>query len=461
MIAADVALLPAEYWLCVAVIVGAFFYAIHQRGQSWLPAFLTVLGTAVAWYMVEPIYFEDFLISFPPSALSEAYSSVFVFLVALTFFTPVLVKLLRPRRSLSEPEFRLSAEQIVVIVILLWLCLLAIGIYRMDGDWQNALFPLYGRSGGAHMWGRFAGSDAGAYGFLVSTGAYLYVLVLSLLGLLLTLTRAPTLRVVLVVCILVSWPYAFLQGSRNVALAVITPSLIAYLLIGKRSLFVKTAFAIVALFGVDFLMRGMIELRNVGFSGTLQDLDDTKHLGLNMASELAYIVDFLDKNILEVSWGLGYMTEALNVIPRAMWPEKPALGIEYAVARGFGGSDADIGVFATISTGVIGQGVLNFGVWAGPMVAGIIMATWIAVLTRLRDQGGALRTALFLVGLGLTFNLGRDITLLVLFPFIFGYIGVRILEAREMQQRHLSRERAIPGAEWRRVPHPSTSQGDS
>jgi hypothetical protein len=30
--------------------------------------------------------------------------------------------------------------------------------------------------------------------------------------------------------------------------------------------------------------------------------------------------------------------------------------------------------------------------------------------------------------MGLTFNTGRDFTLLVLFPFLFGYIGVRLIE---------------------------------
>jgi hypothetical protein len=53
---------------------------------------------------------------------------------------------------------------------------------------------------------------------------------------------------------------------------------------------------------------------------------------------------------------------------------------------------------------------------------------------------------LFLLGLGLTFNMGRDITLLVLFPFVFGYIGIRIAErwgdARPPMPRGASRAQA-------------------
>jgi hypothetical protein len=39
-----------------------------------------------------------------------------------------------------------------------------------------------------------------------------------------------------------------------------------------------------------------------------------------------------------------------------------------------------------------------------------------------------LRLALFLVGMGLTLNTGRDFTLLVLFPFLFGYLGILVYE---------------------------------
>ena len=131
---------------------------------------------------------------------------------------------------------------------------------------------------------------------------------------------------------------------------------------------------------------------------------------------------------MQIGYGMRYLEELANVIPRAIWADKPLVGVDYAVARGFGSDYVDVGVFATISTGVIGGGVLNFGRFWGPIGAGVLASMWVGLLTRFRVQRTSLRLALFLVGLGLTFNLGRDITLLVLWPMVFGYLGVRLTE---------------------------------
>jgi hypothetical protein len=240
----------------------------------------------------------------------------------------------------------------------------------------------------------------------------------------------------LILCIVLSWPYALLQGSRNVTLAVITPALIAYLLLARKPPAMKVAVGIAAFVVVDLVMRAIIEFRDVGFgSATFRNIEEAKHLGLNMASELVYIANFVGGGTMDISWGWDYLVELLNFVPRAVWTNKPLIGIDYAIARGFGGGEGDIGVFATLSPGFVGQGVINFGLWFGPFLAGLLMALWVGILTRLRYQGGAARTGLFLVGIGLTFNLGRGISLLVLFPFVFGYFGILILEARDKRVR--------------------------
>jgi hypothetical protein len=70
---------------------------------------------------------------------------------------------------------------------------------------------------------------------------------------------------------------------------------------------------------------------------------------------------------------------------------------------------------------MIGQGVVNFGPFFGPIAAALIMAVWVAVLARQDRLGGnPARLLLYAFGLILTFNMGRDITLLALYPFIFG-----------------------------------------
>jgi hypothetical protein len=59
----------------------------------------------------------------------------------------------------------------------------------------------------------------------------------------------------------------------------------------------------------------------------------------------------------------------------------------------------------------------------------MLMALWTGLLVRWWEQRQSLlRLVLFMLGVGLTFNLGRDITLLVLWPAIFAYCFVRLAE---------------------------------
>jgi hypothetical protein len=90
----------------------------------------------------------------------------------------------------------------------------------------------------------------------------------------------------------------------------------------------------------------------------------------------------------------------------------------------YGSLDASSGgVAASISTGMIGQGVVNFGRVLGPIAASLLMAIWVAVLARQDLKGHDIgHILLYAIGLVLTFNLGRDITLLVLYPFVFGWL---------------------------------------
>jgi hypothetical protein len=123
------------------------------------------------------------------------------------------------------------------------------------------------------------------------------------------------------------------------------------------------------------------------------------------------------------------------------------------VARGFGGNnDSASGLFATISTGVIGQGVANFGRFFGVIAAAFLMALWTGLLSRLWLQRERLpRLFLFVIGSGLTFNMGRDITLLVLWPFLFGTIGVWIWEMYFPYRPPARSERmaSVPRPKWR------------
>ena len=423
--------LPLEYWLCAVLLVASIALAVRQRHVAWVAPFVAVLGTVGGWYMVEPLYFSEEFVLFAPNSIAEAFRCVFLFLVALIVLTPVVSRWFEPRsRNPNADLVTFTPEQLVPPIIVLWIVLLLFGIYRMEGNVFATLFPWEGRANST-MWQRAAGEDAGPTGFLVSAANYVYVLILSLFGLLLPITRKPSIRAVLMLCVVISWPYALLQGSRNVTLAVITPMIAAYLLLGRRSPLTKTTVAVAAFIGIDLLMRLIIGFRDTGFeAASLGEVERSRHAGLNMASELVYITELLERNYLDIAYGRGYINELLNVIPRAIWAGKPYIGIDYAIARGFGGGESDIGVFATLSPGIVGQGVLEFGAVFGPMFSAFLMAAWIGILGRLRTQGGATRVALFLIGLGLTFNLGRGITLLTLYPFVFGFLGVAFLEKR-------------------------------
>ena len=82
-----------------------------------------------------------------------------------------------------------------------------------------------------------------------------------------------------------------------------------------------------------------------------------------------------------------------------IWPSKPLVGIDYAKWRGLEDPQSDLGVSATISTGMIGGGILNFGTFFGPVAAGIIMALWTGLLIRWWQQRDSLlRLMLFMPG---------------------------------------------------------------
>jgi oligosaccharide repeat unit polymerase len=420
---------PDTYFLSLLFFVCVSAFGLPQL-NTWGGPYLAVVITVGAWYLIEPIYSADSFRLNDPAYIEAVFGCVALFFMTFAIVTPALVRKFAPTRSsMRLSEAYISPERVLMIATAMWLVLLAYGVVRMQGDLLGALFPLGARSTG-NMWSRSGAADAGADGFVVASAGYIYSLILALFGVFLVLIRRGGYRILAIVLILVSWPFAVLQGSRNVTLAVVMPGILCYLLYSKSSSPVKLLTGGVIFLVLEFAMRFIIQYRNQGFENiAVSEVENAHHLGLNMASELVYCLAFVDKGLIHLTYGGGYLQELANMIPRAIWPDKPLLGIDYAILRGFGGAAGnDTGVFATISTGLIGQGVLNFGPFFGPIAAAILMGFWVAFLSRLRNQGTPLRRSLFLLGLGLTFNLGRDMTLLVLWPMVFGYFGVRVLE---------------------------------
>jgi hypothetical protein len=65
-----------------------------------------------------------------------------------------------------------------------------------------------------------------------------------------------------------------------------------------------------------------------------------------------------------------------------------------------------------------------------------LMSIWVSILARQDLMGSApARLMLYAVGMILTFNMGRDITLLVLYPYVFGWLLIVFLEWNKKKKR--------------------------
>jgi hypothetical protein len=360
------------YTLAVFLLFILVIEALTRKRNIWkIPAILVYITVAL-WYLTETIYTPENLTKFSNDILENCYLQILLFLCAFRLFLPELSKKIFLINSSSVAAKVLSTSiapaRLLSYLSGVWLALSIYGISRMNGDVFNALFPINARAGG-NMWGRAAGAAAGSSGFLVSSASYIYILVCSFFGILLILQTQQHVRLINIIIILISWPYFILQGSRNLFLAVALPSLFSYVLISKHKWWLKIIILSFLLIAINYILTLVITYRNVGFASLLNGTSpsiasssEQKHLGLNMLEELGFINSFFQKGTLHTQYGGDYIAQFLNFVPRALWPGKPLVGIDYAIARGFADKSKDIGVFATISTGLIGtrgSSVLN------------------------------------------------------------------------------------------------------
>ena len=158
------------------------------------------------------------------------------------------------------------------------------------------------------MWSRAAGAGAGDDGFIVSTASYLYMLCLASFGILYSLMSKRLYTTLAMIVIAISWPYVVLQGSRNLLLSVVLPALGSYLLFSRHGLLRKGLLLSGSLLALEFVLRIIIAFRDEGFqSVNLNQIEDVKHFGLNMASELIYCVQYVEDGTLDPSFGQRYL----------------------------------------------------------------------------------------------------------------------------------------------------------
>ncbi|WP_437191430.1 hypothetical protein [Planctomicrobium sp. SH527] len=412
--------------LLAALLIEAAYRAEQLK---WVFAGLIYLTTAL-WYIIDPIYTPHLYARFTIDELDFSFAQVCVFLVGFR----VLVEKIAPKTPTSilrEIDVRqIDHGPIVPIMVITWALLFTIGITLTNFRVLEVLFPINSRAGSVVMFGR--GRFGGATGFLMSSADYSYLAICASFGLILISTRRKATKILMLCMIAVTWPMFFMAGARNKALAIVVPTIMGTLLIKKWSRFQQLLFVGICGIVLNTVMLIAIQFRNVGFDKLIEDdqsisrVYEGRHFGLNMTEELLHISQYQRTGQLEIEWGMNYLGNILNVVPRAIWQNKPFVGRELAMLRS-GTYREDIST--TISYGFIGQGVSNFGPWLGPLAPALFFACYCQWLCRLPLKGNrSLRIFLIIFCLALLPNLGRDICLFVLWPVIFAYSGVTLYE---------------------------------
>ncbi|POZ52106.1 hypothetical protein [Methylovulum psychrotolerans] len=436
--------LPLEYWVaCILLVAGFFWSAVNVKNGIGVPM-AVVLATVSVWYMVDVIYNDyetTYMQMFPIEILAVAWWQVIIFLLVFLFFAPIfhfqinrryltsrsqIIKYFKTQSN--DPEFQLNLTVLFRLVLSVWWGLLVVAIFRYQENVFFFLFPYLGKHPGPWL---ISGVGGGIQS-LFALATNLHMLVGSVFGVIAALSRDKRVRRLALLGILLSWPLYFFDRTRSYILLIVIPGVLAWVFLRLRGGLLKklVVLALVymfinAWFGFIIATRVDGTITNAILDGkfSLMQASEEHHQGLNMFEELSWIVKITENGTFHPEIGENYFANLVNVIPRNFWPSKPTIGLDYAIARGLGDSGNDAGVAATLSEGLIGQGVVNFGVYWGSAFAALLMSLWVCLLARIDLMRGKIGyLPLFGLGLILTFNLGRDITFLSLYPFVFGYI---------------------------------------
>ena len=444
-------LFPTAFYVALVLLGVAFVYAWRQRELGVGIPMGAVLGTVAIWYFGDAFYndYASYSRDIGEQYVEAAWWQVALFLAAFLVFVPLLHssmnRSLFSHRSefwalmrsggVENKEFQRRLDIATRLILGVWIFLMLIALVRTNFDFLGLFAPYI--SGKSNPWGR--GRVGSGFDALISFANYLQIMLAASFGIVAAVAKNRRTRTIALVVTALTLPWFLLDRTRNTMLAVVLPGLLAWVFVRFRGgLLLKLAVLAGAFLVTEGWMKFVIENRSgsnismafsrMGIGGVYDQIEATegKHEGLNMFEELTWVNSFIDKGTYVVNNGTRYFAELVNPIPRAIWPDKPMIGIDYAIARGQAYGDdgnSEGGVGATISTGMIGQGVVNFGTFFGVLAAALLMAFWVSVLARQDLMGEKMgRMLLFFIGCVLTFNLGRDITLITLYPFLFGYI---------------------------------------
>jgi ABC-type multidrug transport system fused ATPase/permease subunit len=417
-----------------------------------------VLATVGVWYLGDPIYngYDSYLRTFGDGCLTKAWWEVLLFTVALGLMVEPIHHKINGGLSVKESqifesirssridskEFQDQVDMLGQALAIGWALLMLIALVRTDFD-VLGMFAPYLTYKHANPWDR--ARVGGGFDAFIALANYIQVMLTALIGVVFALAKRPSMLSLSGIIYFLAIPFFVFDRTRNTMLATLLPPFLAFVTLRlKGGMIIRVAVVVLGFLALEswleFVMKVRTESVDVTSSFRLGKASEvsvqkTKHEGLNMFEELGYINYFTENGTYKPNWGARYFAEAVNPIPRVLWPGKPLIGIDYAIARGMAYGDQSGlqgGVACSVSTGMIGQGVVNFGRILGPIAAALLMAIWIALLARQdllgKDLGHLL---LYAIGLVLTFNMGRDITLLVIYPFLFGWILLTWLNKRK------------------------------
>ena len=435
--------LPPGFWVAVGLLLlGAIWAAGQIKNGAGFPV-LAVLATVAVWYVVDVLYNDyrgQYRQEFTATTLANAWWQVVLFLAMFLVLTPVAHHLVNGRHlqlgsqisrmlsaGVNERSFQLKLNQLFWGCVTVWLVLAVLAVLRVGiHEAPYYFFPFLGHK--ANPWGR--GRIGGGIDSLLSLASYFQTFLAATFGVVAALAQDRRIRFLALIGCLLTWPYYIIDRTRNVMLAVAVPAILAWVFLRLRGGVLQKALVLLLCFLLintwfKFVISNRSQtdiasaLHQQGLSA--EQAGDIQHQGLNMYEELCWVNALIKEGTFAPKWGQEYFAEIVNPIPRSLWAGKPLIGLDYAAARGLSWDQGDAGVAATLSTGMIGQGVVNFGPIFGPAFAALLMSLWVAGLARLDLEGQKVgRIPLFALGLILTFNLGRDITLITLYTFIFG-----------------------------------------
>ena len=441
--------LPFSFWFVIMLLAGGAWWAKDQMREGLGLPMILVLATVAAWYVVDPLYngyVENFVSTFTPEAMDSAWWQVVLFIAAFLVLAPMIHRSANARElnrssqvlrllktGVNLPLFQSRLHPVLQACVVLFVLLSIVAGFRLGDQILYYFFPFLGYQ--ANPWSR--GRLGAGYDSLLTLASYVQMFIAGVFGIMLALVQNPKLRALALAGCLLTWPFFLFDRTRNNMLVVAIPAILAWVLLRLRIGMVQKGvllagffLLIYAWFGFVMVNRADVEISSA-FSSEGFDVETNSKVhqaGLNMFEELCWINTFIETGRYKPNWGQRYFAELVNPVPRALWPGKPLIGIDYAILRGQGydsGDAADAGVGATISTGMIGQGVVNFGRVLGPAFAALLMSIWATILARLDLRGQEMgQLLLYGVGLVLTFNLGRDITLITLYTFVFGAVVV-------------------------------------